>query len=139
MACACLDTSRRRFAPQSNGEGEDGEILNSHLRLGLYCIKADLAQINTNCRQFVESSESHSLTAKNIEGSICYPLCFWRRRRDSHSRTAFDGYTISNRARSTSYATSPYLFGFKIYYFTATKVSYHKFVHLSRYFSKKVK
>ena len=35
--------------------------------------------------------------------------CFfcWRRRRDSNSRTAFDGYTISNRARSTSYATSP--------------------------------
>ena len=31
----------------------------------------------------------------------------WRRRRDSNPRTAFDGYTISNRARSTSYATSP--------------------------------
>ena len=34
-------------------------------------------------------------------------LFFWRRRRDSNPRTAFDGYTISNRARSTSYATSP--------------------------------
>ena len=41
-------------------------------------------------------------------------LLFWRRRRDSNSRTAFDGYTISNRARSTSYATSPCMFGFKI-------------------------
>ena len=28
-------------------------------------------------------------------------LFFWRRRRDSNPRTAFDGYTISNRARST--------------------------------------
>ncbi len=35
-------------------------------------------------------------------------LC--RRRRDSNPRTAFDGYTISNRARSTSYATSPSFF-----------------------------
>ena len=32
----------------------------------------------------------------------------WRRRRDSNPRTAFNDYTISNRARSTSYATSPY-------------------------------
>ena len=32
---------------------------------------------------------------------------FWRRRRDSNPRTAFNDYTISNRARSTSYATSP--------------------------------
>ena len=42
--------------------------------------------------------------------------CFfcWRRRRDSNSRTAFDGYTISNRARSTSYATSPYCSAFFI-------------------------
>ena len=34
-------------------------------------------------------------------------LLFWRRRRDSNPRTAFNGYTISNRARSTNYATSP--------------------------------
>ena len=34
-------------------------------------------------------------------------LFVWRRRRDSNPRTAFNGYTISNRARSTSYATSP--------------------------------
>ena len=31
----------------------------------------------------------------------------WRRWRDSNSRGAFDPYTISNRARSTNYATSP--------------------------------
>ena len=35
-------------------------------------------------------------------------LFYWRRWRDSNSRTACNGYTISNRARSTSYATSPY-------------------------------
>ena len=34
-------------------------------------------------------------------------LFFWRRWRDSNSRRAFDPYTISNRARSTNYATSP--------------------------------
>lgn len=35
-------------------------------------------------------------------------VCFsWRRWRDSNSRGAFDPYTISNRARSTNYATSP--------------------------------
>ena len=31
----------------------------------------------------------------------------WRRRRDSNPRYPFGVYTISNRARSTSYATSP--------------------------------
>ena len=36
-------------------------------------------------------------------------FCFWRRWRDSNSRRAFDPYTISNRARSTNYATSPCL------------------------------
>ena len=34
-------------------------------------------------------------------------LLQWRRWRDSNSRRAFDPYTISNRARSTNYATSP--------------------------------
>ncbi len=34
-------------------------------------------------------------------------ILFWRRWRDSNSRGAFDPYTISNRARSTNYATSP--------------------------------
>ena len=38
---------------------------------------------------------------------LCSSSFFWRRRRDSNPRTAFDGYTISNRARSTNYATSP--------------------------------
>ena len=33
---------------------------------------------------------------------------FWRRRRDLNPRNPFGVYTISNRARSASYATSPY-------------------------------
>ena len=37
-------------------------------------------------------------------------LLFWRRRRDSNSRTIFGSYAISSRARSTNYATSPYCF-----------------------------
>ena len=32
----------------------------------------------------------------------------WRRRRDLNPRYPFGVYTISNRARSASYATSPY-------------------------------
>ena len=32
---------------------------------------------------------------------------FWRRRRDLNPRYPFGVYTISNRARSASYATSP--------------------------------
>ena len=51
-----------------------------------------------------------NLAPPTQKGCHRHPL-LWRRRRDSNSRTAFDGYTISNRARSTSYATSPYLFG----------------------------
>ena len=34
-------------------------------------------------------------------------LFFWRRRRDLNPRYPFGVYTISNRARSASYATSP--------------------------------
>ena len=51
---------------------------------------------------------------------------FWRRWRDSNSRTAFDGYTISNRARSTSYATSP-----NIVCRSATLIVYHFYSILS--------
>ena len=36
---------------------------------------------------------------------------FWRRRRDLNPRYPFGVYTISNRARSASYATSPCLVG----------------------------
>ena len=35
-------------------------------------------------------------------------VLFWRRRRDLNPRYPFGVYTISNRARSASYATSPY-------------------------------
>ena len=34
-------------------------------------------------------------------------VLFWRRRRDSNSRDPYEAYTISSRARSTNYATSP--------------------------------
>ncbi len=45
---------------------------------------------------------------RNTKNTTIYSGVFtWRRRRDSNPRTAFNGYTISNRARSTSYATSP--------------------------------
>ena len=44
---------------------------------------------------------------KKLAASDMTLAASWRRRRDSNPRTAFDGYTISNRARSTSYATSP--------------------------------
>ena len=37
----------------------------------------------------------------------CGYRTFWRRRRDSNSRDPYEAYTISSRARSTNYATSP--------------------------------
>ena len=46
---------------------------------------------------------------KSLERINHVETFLWRRRRDSNPRTAFDGYTISNRARSTNYATSPKL------------------------------
>ena len=48
-------------------------------------------------------------TEKNLSLMIIKDRFFWRRWRDSNSRGAFDPYTISNRARSTNYATSPEL------------------------------
>ena len=35
-------------------------------------------------------------------------LLFWRSRRDSNPRAAFDGYTISSRARYDHFDTTPY-------------------------------
>ena len=35
-------------------------------------------------------------------------LCFWRRRRDSNSRTSFPAYSLSRGAPSTYLGTSPY-------------------------------
>ncbi len=70
-------------------------------------MSADKYKLRAICREF----RIVQFFGKNIWGiSTRYPIYFWRRRRDSNSRTAFDGYTISNRARSTSYATSPCLF-----------------------------
>ena len=48
---------------------------------------------------------------KNIKKEPCnhcgYRVQTWRRRRDSNSRDPYEAYTISSRARSTNYATSP--------------------------------
>ena len=44
---------------------------------------------------------------KNIGYSKRYTLYFWRRARDSNPRTVLGGYTISNRAPSTSSDNSP--------------------------------
>ena len=43
----------------------------------------------------------------NRKATLLGGFSIWRRWRDSNSRRAFDPYTISNRARSTNYATSP--------------------------------
>ena len=55
---------------------------------------------NENLKMNNTKRKSHRLTSTGFS--------LWRRRRDSNPRTAFNDYTISNRARSTSYATSPY-------------------------------
>ena len=70
----------------------------------------------------LERALNHKSFNKTNRTPLWDALLFWRRRRDSNSRTAFDGYTISNRARSTSYATSPYMFGFKLNILLTTKI-----------------
>ncbi len=48
---------------------------------------------------------------QNKKAGTSPAFLFWRRRRDSNPRTAFDGYTISNRAPSTRLGdSSKYLF-----------------------------
>ena len=42
-----------------------------------------------------------------IKNDMSKHVVFWRRRRDLNPRYPFGVYTISNRARSASYATSP--------------------------------
>ena len=66
------------------------------------------------CRQNLQIS-GHKKPAnswyKRLSAYGIYTVCgFWRRWRDSNSRYPFEVYTISNRARSTSYATSPNVF-----------------------------
>ena len=46
-------------------------------------------------------------SGNNIKTVVSRTFC-WRRRRDLNPRYPFGVYTISNRARSASYATSPY-------------------------------
>ena len=53
-------------------------------------------------------SGSIPLILRNKKASRMRGLFVWRRRRDSNPRTVFGGYTISSRARSTNYATSPF-------------------------------
>ena len=50
----------------------------------------------------------------------------WRRWRDSNSRRAFDPYTISNRARSTNYATSPRICSRRPYQLVSLPIIMHK-------------
>ena len=50
----------------------------------------------------------------------------WRRWRDSNSRRAFDPYTISNRARSTNYATSPRVCSRRPYQLVSSPIIMHK-------------
>ena len=82
--------------------GGEGEILNSLLRLRLQCAFIQLAFAQNI--HFSQAKNGRVLIVafpQNKAGARCAPALFWRRRRDSNSRTAFDGYTISSRAPST--------------------------------------
>ena len=63
----------------------------------------------TRLRLAKDCKGSNSLLSyqKNIGYSKRYTLYFWRRARDSNPRTVLGGYTISNRAPSTSSDNSP--------------------------------
>ncbi len=63
----------------------------------------------TRLRLAKDYKGSNSLLSyqKNIGYSKRCTLYFWRRARDSNPRTVLGGYTISNRAPSTSSDNSP--------------------------------
>ena len=61
-------------------------------------------------------------------------VLFWRRRRDLNPRYPFGVYTISNRARSASYATSPYLAVSLCILLHLTLFVKHKFAGLQKFF-----
>ena len=88
--------------------GGEGGILNPGFAPRLYTSKC----LHAKPGLFLRNSEGSSFVifAKKNKASPKGTLFFWRRRRDSNPRTAVNGYTISNRARSTSYATSPSMF-----------------------------
>ena len=65
------------------------------------CLRAAVSYRAARGGSFHPSSAAKQKTPSNGRGFV------WRRWRDSNSRRAFDPYTISNRARSTNYATSP--------------------------------
>ena len=60
-------------------------------------------------QNFQTSTPDISLKSKKKPGILneYRVFSFWRRRRDLNPRYPFGVYTISNRARSASYATSP--------------------------------
>ena len=62
--------------------------------------------IGRSSTSFVESK--HHSKRPLLSGRQKRSFC-WRRRRDLNPRYPFGVYTISNRARSASYATSPYV------------------------------
>ena len=78
-----------------------------------------------------------NLSIPHQKTTACHPAdCyFWRRWRDSNSRRAFDPYTISNRARSTNYATSPCLLKKTNYQLVSLHIIIHMCRKVKEYFS----
>ena len=72
---------------------------------------------------------------KAHRNSIKITVDLWRRWRDSNSRRAFDPYTISNRARSTNYATSPCLLKKTNYQLVSLHIIIHMCRKVKEYFS----
>ena len=54
-----------------------------------------------------KGSNPFLLSDKKQDAAIATPCFLWRRARDSNPRTVLGGYTISNRAPSTSSDNSP--------------------------------
>ena len=78
------------------------------------------------CAETAEKSDSKRFSGieKAHRNSIKITVDLWRRARDSNPRNAFDVYTISNRAPSTSSDNSPYLqSNARILYMTAPQKS----------------
>ncbi len=94
-------------------DGGGGEI--RFLHIGSCCLHSmrrsfgrdkNTGRRNATLLRFAAPFESLLNDGKKQSGTIRYPIVFWRRRRDSNSRTAYDRYTISNRAPSTKLGDS---------------------------------
>ena len=91
------------FMAESKGLGSLRSPSSLLRKLSYYRLLLTRLRLAKDCK----GSNSLLPYQKNIGYSKRYTLYLWRRARDSNPRTVLGGYTISNRAPSTSSDNSP--------------------------------